>query len=124
MGAAGGSGRGSDVLPAVRAQDVVPLREEASPHQRQRALLAVKAVVVPLPLLEGDVLSAAQSCGRRKTTRVRMGGGRGESCVDAFQAQLVRCDQCWAPRLNPILCSGRGAPESQEKERQTGSTAT
>ena len=76
-GAAGGSGSGSDVLPAVGAQDVVPLREEASPHQRQRALLAVKAVVVPLPLLEGDVLGAAQSCGRRTRTRVRTGGGAG-----------------------------------------------
>ena len=65
-------GSRSDVLPAVGAQDVIPLREEASPHQRQRALLAVEAVVMPLPLLEGDVLGAAQSCGGRKKTRMKM----------------------------------------------------
>lgn len=62
----------SDVLPAVGAQDVIPLREEASPHQRQRALLAVEAVVMPLPLLEGDVLGAAQSCGGRKKTWMKV----------------------------------------------------
>lgn len=57
----------SDVLPAVGAQDVVPLGEEAAAHQRQGAPLAVEAVIVPLPLLEGDVLCAAKSCGRRMT---------------------------------------------------------
>lgn len=51
----------SDVLPAVGAQDVVPLGEEAAAHQRQRALPAVEAVTVPLPLLEGDVLGASKS---------------------------------------------------------------
>lgn len=51
----------SDVFPAVGAQDVVPLCEEASAHQGQGALLAVEAVIVPLPLLKGDVLGAAES---------------------------------------------------------------
>lgn len=58
----------SDVLPAVGAQDVIPLSEEAPAHQRQGAFLAVEAVVVPLPLLEGDVLCAAKSCQQRRMT--------------------------------------------------------
>lgn len=54
----------SDVLAAVGTQDVIPLGEEASAHQGQGALLAVEAVVVPLPFLEGDVLCATDSCRR------------------------------------------------------------
>lgn len=51
----------SDVFPAVRAQDVIPFCEEAAAHQREGALLAVKAVVMPLPFLKGDVLCATKS---------------------------------------------------------------
>lgn len=51
----------SDVFPAVRAQDVIPFCEEASAHQGQGALLAVKAIIVPLPFLKGDVLCASKS---------------------------------------------------------------
>lgn len=51
----------SDVFPTVRAQDVVPLGEEASPHQGQGALLTVEAVVMPLPFFKGDVLRASQA---------------------------------------------------------------
>ena len=69
LGGWGSRRRGrSDVLPAVGAQDVVPLREEASAHERQRALLAVEAVVVPLPFLEGDVLGTTQACGGGRET--------------------------------------------------------
>lgn len=50
----------SDVLPTVGAEDVVSLREEAASHQGQGALLTVKAVVVPLTFLEGDVLRATE----------------------------------------------------------------
>lgn len=57
----------SDVLSTVRTEDVISLCEEASPHQRQRALLTVKAVVVPLAFLERDVLCATQTCARKKT---------------------------------------------------------
>lgn len=52
----------SDVLPTVGAEDVVSLREEAASHQGQGALLTVKAVVVPLTFLEGDVLRATETC--------------------------------------------------------------
>ena len=52
----------SDVLPTVGAKDVVSLREEAASHQGQGALLTVKAVVVPLTFLEGDVLRATEPC--------------------------------------------------------------
>lgn len=51
----------SDVFPAVRAQDVISFCEEASPHQREGALLTVKTVVMPLPFLKGDVLRATKS---------------------------------------------------------------
>ena len=51
----------SDIFAALRAQDVVALGEEAPPHQGHGALLTVEAVVVPLALLEGDVLAASQT---------------------------------------------------------------
>lgn len=51
----------SDVFAALWAQDVVTLGKEAPPHQGHRALLAVEAVVVPLPLLKGDVLTATET---------------------------------------------------------------
>lgn len=53
----------SHVLAAVGTEDVVFGREEAAAHQRHAALLAVEAVVVPLALLEGDVLAAAETWG-------------------------------------------------------------
>lgn len=53
--------RPSDVLPTVGAEDVVPLCEEASPHQGQGALLTVEAVIVPLAFLKGDVLGATET---------------------------------------------------------------
>lgn len=52
----------SDVLPTVGAEDVISLREEASSHQGQGALLTVKAVIVPLTFLKGDVLCATETC--------------------------------------------------------------
>lgn len=51
----------SDVLPTVGAEDVISLREEASSHQGQGALLTVKAVIVPLTFLKGDVLCATET---------------------------------------------------------------
>lgn len=51
----------SDVLSAVGTEDVIPLSEEASPHQGQGALLTVKAVVVPLTFLKRDVLCATKT---------------------------------------------------------------
>lgn len=63
----------SDVFPTVGAQDVVPLGEEASPHQGQGALLAVKAVVMPLPFLKGDVFCATQACEQRRQHEVKEG---------------------------------------------------
>lgn len=46
---------------AVGAQDVVPLGEEAPPHQRHRALHTGEALAVPLTLLKGDVLGSSQA---------------------------------------------------------------
>lgn len=51
----------SDVLATVGTQDVITLCEEAASHQRKGAFLAVKAVVVPLPVLKADVLGATES---------------------------------------------------------------
>lgn len=51
----------SNILSTVRTEDVISLCEEASSHQRQGALLTVKAVVVPLAFLERDVLCATQT---------------------------------------------------------------
>lgn len=51
----------SHVPPTVRAQDVIFTGEEAPSHQGYAALFAVEAVVVPLTLLEGDVLTATQT---------------------------------------------------------------
>lgn len=57
----------SNILSTVRTEDVISLCEEASSHQRQGALLTVKAVVVPLAFLERDVLCATQTCAQKKT---------------------------------------------------------
>lgn len=51
----------SHVPATVRAQDVIFIGEEASPHQGQAALFAVKAIVVPLTLLKRYVLTATQT---------------------------------------------------------------
>lgn len=51
----------SDVFPTVRAQDVIPFCEEASPHQGEGALLTIKTIIMPLPFLKGDVLCATKS---------------------------------------------------------------
>lgn len=45
------------VAVAVCTQDQVTVREEAGAHQRHGAAGALEAGLVPLPLLEGDVLS-------------------------------------------------------------------
>lgn len=52
----------SDVFATVRTQDVVSLSQKATTHQGHSALCAVEAVVVPLTLLEGDILAATQTC--------------------------------------------------------------
>lgn len=54
-------GNGSEVFDAVGAEDVVFACLEASTHQRHAASFAVEAVVVPLTLLEGDVLAASEA---------------------------------------------------------------
>lgn len=48
-------------MAAVGAEDVVFGRQEASAHQGHAAPLAVEAVVVPLAVLEGDVLAASET---------------------------------------------------------------
>lgn len=49
------------VLATLRAQDVITLSQEATANQRDGALLAVEAVVVPLALLKGNVLAASET---------------------------------------------------------------
>ena len=51
----------SDIFAAVGAEDVVFARQETSTHQRHAAPFAVEAVVVPLALLERDVLTASET---------------------------------------------------------------
>lgn len=51
----------SDVLAAVGAEDVVFARQETPTDQRHAAPLAVEAVVVPLALLERDVLATPET---------------------------------------------------------------
>ncbi len=50
-----------DVLAALWAQDIITFSEEATANQGHGALLAVEAVVVPLALLEGNVLAASKA---------------------------------------------------------------
>lgn len=49
-----------DVFATLGAQDVISLSQEASAHERYRALLAVETVVVPLALLERDILAPSK----------------------------------------------------------------
>ena len=51
----------SDVLAALRAQDVITFSQEAATNQGHRALLTVEAVVVPLALLKGNVLASSEA---------------------------------------------------------------
>lgn len=50
-----------DVLAALWAQDIVAFGQEATTDQGHGALLAVEAVIVPLALLEGNVLAASEA---------------------------------------------------------------
>lgn len=50
-----------DVLAALWAQDVIAFSQKATADQGHGALFAVEAVVVPLALLEGNILAASQS---------------------------------------------------------------
>lgn len=54
----------SDVFATLRTQDVIALGQEATAHQRHRALLAVEAIVVPLALFKGDVLATSKTTDR------------------------------------------------------------
>lgn len=58
----------SDFFATVWTHDVISLRQEATSHQGHGALLAVKAVIVPLALLEGDVLTPTKTYGRPHST--------------------------------------------------------
>lgn len=51
----------SEVFATVGAEDVVLARQETSADQRHAALFAVEAVVVPLALLERDVLASTEA---------------------------------------------------------------
>ena len=57
----------SEIFAAVGAEDVVFARQETSAHQRHAASFAVEAVVVPLALLERDVLTASETWERKAT---------------------------------------------------------
>ncbi len=54
--------RVGSLLPAtVSAQDVIPLGEESTAHQRHWALHTRETLTVPLPLFKRDVLSTCQA---------------------------------------------------------------
>jgi hypothetical protein len=102
----------SDVFPTVGAQDVVPLCEEASPNQGEGALLAVKAVIVPLSFLKGDVLCASQSANRVGTPRTLLGIQLAEAgqaigklipCCEALPRQLLLAGCAYKALLMPGL---------------------
>lgn len=69
-----------DVFAALWAQDVIPLSQEATPHQGHGALLTVEAVVVPLALLEGNVLAPSEAAD---------GGGAGGTFLGVKVAEAV-----------------------------------
>lgn len=52
---------GSLLPSTVSAQDVIPLGEESTAHQRHRALHTRETLTVPLPLFKRDVLSTCQA---------------------------------------------------------------
>lgn len=54
------------VAVAVAAQDPLSVGEEAGAHQRDGALGAGEARLVPLALLKRDVLSSSESCDTRE----------------------------------------------------------
>lgn len=67
------------------AEDFLVLGQEAFPHQRHRALPAVKALTVPLAVLKADKLGASE-------TSNRFGAGRalfGIKMVVAVQAEWI-----------------------------------
>lgn len=51
----------SHVLATLGTQDVITLSQEAAANQRDGALLAIEAVVMPLALLKGNVLAASKT---------------------------------------------------------------
>lgn len=55
------------VFAALWAQDVITFGEEPTTDQGHGALLAVKAVVVPLALLKGNVLAASEAWKRESS---------------------------------------------------------
>lgn len=71
--------------PAVSAQNIVSLGEEAASHQRDGALRAGETLAVPLTLFKGDVLSPGQ-------TGNGLGAAHTLLCIqvaEAFQAVRV-----------------------------------
>lgn len=50
-----------DVLAALWAEDVVTFSQKTAADQGHGALFAVEAVIVPLALLEGNILAASKS---------------------------------------------------------------
>lgn len=58
-------------LGALGADDVVAVGDEAAPDQRGFAARADEAIVVPVPVLEGDEASAADTCKSKRWLAVR-----------------------------------------------------
>lgn len=95
-----------DVFAALRAQDVVAFGEEAAADQGHGALLAVEAVVVPLALLEGNVLAASKAAD---------GGGAGGTLLGIKAAEAVEAVGKVIPGGEPLarqLLLAAGAQEA------------
>lgn len=67
------------VVVAVSTQDLVTVGEEASPNQRDGAAGALEAGLVPLTILERNILPLAKPCNGRVTGGTLL-------CVDAAEA--------------------------------------
>jgi len=82
-----------DFLAALGAEDVVTFSEEATANQGHGALLAVEAVVVPLALLERNVLAASEAAD---------GGGAGGALLGVKVAEAVETIRKVISRGKPL----------------------
>lgn len=72
----------SVVVVAVCAQNQVPVRKEAGTDQRHGAARALEARLVPLPVLEGNVLPVSETC--------RTHGENLSLCLITFNPESVK----------------------------------
>lgn len=94
-----------DVLATLRTQYIITFSQEATANQGHGALLAVEAVVVPLALLEGNVLAATKSAN---------GGGAGGTLFGIKVAEAVEAVGKVVSRGKPLAGQLLLAASAQE----------